>query len=267
MLEGRTAIVTGAATGVGLAVTRLFAQRGMRLVLTDTDAERLEQEARYLRDEGAELVTLHCDLRQRLSVNNLVALAVDSFETIDVLVNASRHMVAGDPLQTTEEDVDALFLHNVKAPLGLAQAVARRMIAQAEARGAPQPGGNGCIVNVTSIAARRTLPELLAFSVSCAALEQATRSLAVALAPHAVRVNAVALGSVMTASLRAAFKDQEETRRRLISVTPLGRIGEAAEAAEAVAFLASPQSSFITGQVLAVDGGRTLLDPLGIPAL
>lgn len=266
MMEGRTAIVTGAATGVGLAITRRFADLGMRLVLSDTSDTKLEQEGADLREDGAEIVTFCCDLRQRLSVNNLLALAIDSFEHVDVLVNASRELIAGDPLDSADADIEALFAQNVKAPLALSQAVARRMIAQAATRETMPPGGHGAIVNISSIAGQRTLPELLAYSVSCAALDQMTRSLAVALAPHSIRVNAVALGGVMTSSLRDAFKDKDNARRQMIEATPLGRIGEAAEAAEAVAFLASPAASFITGQIVAVDGGRTLLDPLETPA-
>ena len=158
-----------------------------------------------------------------------------------------------------------MFDVNVRATFRLSQAVARRMIAQAEeAGGSPAAGA---IVNITSIAARRTLPELLHYSVSCAALDQLTRSMAVSLAPHHVRVNAVALGSVMTRNLREALRDREELRAQLRAVTPLGRVGEASEAADAVLFFASPQSSFITGQILSVDGGRTILDPLATPTL
>jgi 7-alpha-hydroxysteroid dehydrogenase len=102
--------------------------------------------------------------------------------------------------------------------------------------------------------------------VSCAALDQMTRSLAVALAKDGVRVNAVALGGVMTAHLKEALKDREELRAELAAVTPLGRIGEAEEAAEAVMFLASDAASFITGQILGVDGGRMNLDPMDRPA-
>ena len=123
----------------------------------------------------------------------------------------------------------------------------------------------GALVNISSIAAQRTVPELLAYSVSCAALDQLTRSFAAALAPQAIRVNAVALGAVMTRRLREALSERGELRDEMVSVTPLGRIGEAEEAAEAALFLASPAASFVTGQVLAVDGGRLVLDPLASP--
>ncbi|MEL6680730.1 MAG: SDR family oxidoreductase, partial [Pseudomonadota bacterium] len=141
--------------------------------------------------------------------------------------------------------------------------VARKMIKHAEERGDEGPAGS--IVNITSIAAQRTVPELLAYSVSSAALDQMTRSLALALAPDRVRVNGVALGAVMTAHLQDALRERNTLREDLINATPLGRIGEAEEAAEAAVFLASDLSSFITGQILAVDGGRTLLDPVERP--
>jgi len=121
------------------------------------------------------------------------------------------------------------------------------------------------VVNLSSIAARRTHPELLAYSVSCAALDQMTRSMAVALAPKRIRVNAVAFGSVMSASLKDALKEDESRRDEIISHTPLGRIARAGEVAEAAQFLASEGSGFMTGQIVTVDGGRTLVDTVGAP--
>jgi 7-alpha-hydroxysteroid dehydrogenase len=120
-------------------------------------------------------------------------------------------------------------------------------------------------VNVTSVAAQLTLPELAPYSVSCAAVDQLTRSMAVALAPRGVRVNAVSIGGVMTGALKDALREREDLRGQMIGVTPIGRIGEPAEAAEVAVFLASDAASFVTGQIVAVDGGRSLLDPLAIP--
>jgi len=139
------------------------------------------------------------------------------------------------------------------------------MIRQASEDGQVE-GVIGSIVNLSSIAARRTHPDLLALSVSSAALDQMTRSLAVAMAPKRIRVNAVAFGSVMSASLRTELKENEGYRQEIIDHTPMGRIASPSEVAEAVQFLASDGAGFLTGQILTVDGGRTLLDPAAAPA-
>ena len=141
--------------------------------------------------------------------------------------------------------------------------VAKRMIKQAEGSDARMAG---TIINVSSIAARRTHPELLGYSVSCAALDQLTRSLAVALAPYRIRVNSVAFGSVMSASLKDTLRDNSDFRADIEEHTPLGRIASATELAETVQFLASEGSGFMTGQIMTIDGGRTLLDPVAAPA-
>jgi len=143
--------------------------------------------------------------------------------------------------------------------LRLSQMVARRMIKQGE----DQENGNvGTIVNISCLAAHRTHPDLLAYSISTAALDQMTRSLALVLAPHRIRVNAVAFGSVMSASLKDSIRENPDIRDEIIKRTPLGRIAPPSELAEAVQYLASDCSSFMTGQIMTVDGGRGLLDPV-----
>jgi 7-alpha-hydroxysteroid dehydrogenase len=270
LLEGRAAIVTGAASGVGLAVARRFAEEGARLLLTDTDEAALDAETEVLTDAGAEVHTWICDLRAKLGVANLVASAADRLGEVDILVNAAGATVQGGLLDAEGEAFDRAYQANLRSVFLLSQAVARRMIAAREAGGADRAGDrpserpSAAIVNVSSIAASRTVPELLPYSVACAALDQLTRAMAVGLAPKGVRVNGVALGAVMTRTLRAALKEREGLREAIQRTTPLGRIGEADEAAEAALFLASPRASYVTGQVLTVDGGRTLLDPLSV---
>lgn len=270
MLEGRAVIVTGAASGVGLAVAQRFAEEGARLLLTDLDETALTAEAQALRDGGAEAHVWSCDLKAKLGVANLIASAVDRLGEIDILVNASGVTVQGGLLDAEADDFDRAYNANLRAVFLLSQAAARRMIEAREAGGAeraadrPAERPSAAIVNFSSIAASRTVPELLPYSVACAALDQLTRSMAMSLAPKGVRVNAVALGAVMTRTLRQALKEREGLREAIIATTPLGRIGEAAEAAEAALFLASPRASYVTGQVLTVDGGRTLLDPLSV---
>jgi len=147
--------------------------------------------------------------------------------------------------------------------LRLSQMAAKRMIQKAEKSGAEGPVGT--IVNLSSLAAVRTQPSLLAYSISSAAVEQMTRSLAVALAPKGIRVNAVSFASVLSASLQGTLQENPDWRDAVEAGTPLGRIASADEVAEAVHFLASDASGFMTGQVLTLDGGRGLLDVVAAP--
>ena len=263
-LEGRCAIVTGAANGVGLAIARRFVSAGAKVVLSDMDEENLIHETQSLKDTGGKALAFCGDLRQKLTIKNLLAFAIDNFNAVDILVNGSRQVLKSDPLKADEDAFEQLMHQNVTVNLRLSQAVARRMVNQS--KGAEPGSIIGKIVNLSSIAATRTQPDILSYSVSSAALDQMTRSMAVALANKGIRVNGVALGSVMSASLRDMMRENLDLHDLVIESTPLGRIGEAIEAADAVLYLASDYSNFVTGQIISVDGGRSLLDKMASAA-
>lgn len=265
-IAGKTAIVTGAANGVGLAIARHFADRGANVVFADKDEERLQKEVgeEASKDES----NIRCfagDLREKLTIANLLSATIDAFDGVDILVNASRQMQTSDPLNADDDAVAMLLDQNLMTSLRLTQLVAKRMIRQAQDAGRDE-GPVGSIINLSSIAARRTHPELLAYSVSSAALDQMTRSMAVALAPQRIRVNAVAFGSVMSQSLQDSLRSDDASRAEIVAHTPLNRIAKAAELGEAVQFLASDGSGFMTGQIITVDGGRTLMDSVSAAA-
>jgi len=261
-IAGKTAIVTGAANGIGLAVGRLFAEKGAQVMFADMDERKLVDELGDTADEG-NVRYFAGDLRERLTLANLLSATIDAFDRVDILVNGARQVIPSDPLEVEDDSVITLLNQNVISALRLSQMIARRMIKQSEGQ---TEGSAGSIINLSSIAARRTHPDLLAFSVSSAALDQLTRSLAVAYAPYRIRVNAVAMGSVMSNSLKTTLKDNRAYRQDIEEHTPLWCIAGPSELAEAVQYLAADASSFMTGQILTVDGGRTLLDPVAAPA-
>lgn len=260
-IDGKTAIVTGSANGIGLAIARHFLDRGARVMFADMDEDRLEAEVGAdARAEGA--VRLFAgDLREKLTIANLLSATIDAFDRVDILVNASRKVVLADPLKPSEDCVDEMIQQNLMTGLRMSQMTAKRMMAQA-----PAEGPAGAIVNLSSIAAQRTQAGMMGYSIACAAVEQMTRSLAMALAPHRIRVNAVSVGSVMSASLQAALRDDPAWRDTIVAATPLGRIAPASEVVETVQYLASDAASFVTGQVISVDGGRGVIDAAMPPA-
>ena len=263
-IQGKTVIVTGAAAGIGLALARHFLDKGANVMCADIDEVRLENECgEEARAEGA-LRYFGGDLRERLTIANLLSATYDAFDRVDVLVNAARVFALSDPLEAGQDNVELLLQYNLLSSLRLSQMTAKRMIATAEKAG--QSGPIGCIINLSSTAGTLTQPELLGYSISSAAVDQMTRSLALALAPRGIRVNAVAFASVMSASLQVQIKEQPGYRQAIIDGTPLQRIAAPAEVAETVQFLASDAAGFMTGQVLTVDGGRSLRDGVRVPA-
>ncbi|MTH33296.1 SDR family oxidoreductase [Paracoccus limosus] len=259
-IQGRTAIVTGAARGIGLAIARHFQDAGAQVVFADSDESALLTETGDP-SEGP-IRAFAGDLAQKLTLANLVSATIDAFDRIDILVNAHRTVQPCDPLAPNDELLGQMLRENMISGLKLSQMVAKRMVAQAEAEANDGALQCGAIVNVVSLAADRPSPDMLAYSIASAAQAQATRALAMALAPKRIRVNGVAFASIMSNQLQLTLREDPGIRDRLIALTPLGRIASADELAETVQFLASEGASFMTGQILRVDGGRSLGDPM-----
>lgn len=246
-LTGRTIIVTGSATGIGAACARRFAAEGARLMLTDLVADTGEVVAAELRSEGAQVQFLAGDVANPVHVQALVDATVARFGTVDGCVCAAGIAPNDDFLTLPLERFERVLDVNLKAPFLLGQAVARVMA-----------GKGGAIVNVTSTSARLAGPQQAAYCASKAGLDGLTRAMAVALAPHKIRVNALAPGPTRT-GLSDAVWDKDEIILPIIARTPLGRFAEPDEQARVAAFLLSDDASFMTGETVYVDGGRCAL--------
>ena len=252
-LDGKTAIVTGAAGGIGYAIAERFLREGARVVIADVDQAKGTRAEKALSKLG-EVVFIRTDVARKLDVHNLVAAAIDAFGDIDVLVNNAGIVHDADFLDLKEEDFDRVLGVNLKGSFLVGQAVARHMVDKVRQGGAP-----GAIVNMSSINALVAIPTQVPYSISKGGVNQLTRVMALALAPYGIRVNAIGPGSIMTDMLNAVNNDPA-ARNRVLSRTPLGRVGESSEIASIAAFLASDDASYVTGQTIYADGGRLPLN-------
>ncbi len=249
-LSGKVVIITGAARGIGRACAERFAREGAIIVVADIDGARGQETAAALSEGGTEALFVACDVGDSVQVAALIAASVDAFGSIDVLVNSAGVLQNIDFLDVTEQDFDWVLRVNLKGPLLVGQAVARQMIDQ---------GRGGAIVNLSSVGALLAAPFQAAYNISKGGVAQLTRVMALSLAPHGIRVNAIGPGTIGTEMTNELLAD-EALRRRILSRTPLGRIGEPAEVAAVAVFLASEEASYITGQTVYCDGGRLPLN-------
>ncbi|MCA0328251.1 MAG: SDR family oxidoreductase [Proteobacteria bacterium] len=244
-LRDRVALVTGGAQGIGEACARRFAREGAKVVIADVANARGQALAAEL---GARYV--HCDVGDKAQVDALVAESVAALGGIDVLVNNAGIFRAADFLDVTEADFDAVLRVNLKGAFLVGQAVARVM-----AR-----AGRGSIVNMSSVNSVLAIPSIASYNVSKGGINQLTRAMALALADRGVRVNAVGPGTIATELAAQAVLTSDEARAKIMMRTPLKRLGEPAEVADVVAYLASDAASYVTGEILMVDGGRMALN-------
>jgi len=250
-LKDRIAIITGAARGIGRACAERLLAEGARVVLTDIDDARGAEAAKALGD-GASY--LHCDVGDAEDVNRIVDIVVTRHGAIDILINNAGITAAGDILEISEADFDRVIRVNLKGNFLMGQAAARQMVKQVREGRKP-----GAIVNMSSVNAVFAIATQVPYSASKGGVNQLTKVMALGLAEHSIRVNAIGPGSIMTDMLTTVNADPE-ARHRLLSRTPLGRIGETEEIAAIAAFLVSDDASYITGQTIYADGGRLPLN-------
>lgn len=252
-LAGKTAIVTGAAGGIGYAIAERFAGEGINVVIADVDRAKGEAAAARLAASG-NVKFVQCDVSSSADVGRLVETAISAFGDIDILVNNAGIVHGADFLDLAEADFDRVLGVNLKGSFLVGQAVARHMADRVKSGGRP-----GAIVNMSSVNAVFAIANQVPYSVSKGGVSQLTKAMALGLAPYGIRVNAIGPGSIMTDMLASVNADPA-ARNRILSRTPLGRIGEPSEIAAIAVFLASDEASYITGQTIYADGGRLPLN-------
>ncbi|HMS41886.1 MAG TPA: SDR family oxidoreductase [Pyrinomonadaceae bacterium] len=242
-MKDKVAIITGASSGIGRATALLFAKKGSKVIAVG----RNEKELNALRDE-VELKIQLADVREITQVEKLVTDTADAFGKIDVLVNAAGIIMNGSIEDTNLDDWDKMMNVNLRSVFFMMQKCVPHL---------EKTKGN--IVNVSSVAGTRAFPNVLAYCVSKAGIDQLTKCAALELAPKNIRVNAVNPGVVVSNLHKRGGMEEERYKEFLENskkTHPIGRVGEAAEIAELIYFLASKKAAWITGATYAIDGGR-----------
>lgn len=245
-LKDRVTVITGAARGIGKAIAFTFAREGAKVALVDVERPRLEASREEIERNGGEAIALACDITKSSEVQRVIEEAKKIFGRIDILVNNAGIIRRGTIETVTEEDWDRVIEVNLKGTFNCCKAVVETMKTQ----------GYGKIVNVSSIAGKLgDITSAPGYGPSKAGIDALTKTLARQLAPYGINVNAVSPHAIET---EMSAQWSEEKRKEVIASIPLGRLGKPEDVAEAVLFLASDEASFITGEILDVNGGALM---------
>jgi 3-oxoacyl-[acyl-carrier protein] reductase len=245
-LSDRVAIITGAGRGIGKAIALIFVREGAKVALVDVDKEKLETLKNEIEEKKGKVIIISCDITQSSEVTGMVDQVHKSYGRIDILVNNAGIIRRGTIDTVTEEDWDRVIEVNLKGTFNCCKAVYKIMKEQ----------GYGKIVNVSSIAGKMgDITSAPGYGPSKAGVDALTKTLARQLAPYGIHVNAISPHAIET---EMSAQWSEERRREIIASIPLGRLGKPEDVAEAVLFLASDEASFITGEILDVNGGALM---------
>ena len=243
-LGGKVAVVFGGTSGIGRAIAHGLAEAGADVIPTSRRLEQVEVAASEIEERGRRTLRLTSDVLDRDSVCGVLEAAIGTFDKVDILVNSAGRTLRAPTADVSEEDWEEVIGTNLTGTLRACQVFGRHMLER----------GHGRIINIASLSSFVALTEVAAYSASKAAVASLTKSLAVEWARRGVNVNAIAPG-VFRTSLNRHLLDETERGRELLLRTPMGRFGHVEELAGAAVFLASDASSFVTGEIIAVDGG------------
>ncbi len=249
-LKDKVTVITGAAAGIGLACAQRFAAEGAKVVLSDIDGERGAAAAVEIAKTGAEARFVLCDVGDKVQVDALIAETVSAYGGLDCTIANAGIVHACDFLDLEEADFDRVIRVNLKGVFLTGQAAARQMAAQ---------GRGGTIINMSSVNAVMAIPAITSYVAAKGGVNQLTKVMSLSLIDKGIRVNAIGPGSIATEMAQAVLSDPEKARGALCR-TPMGRFGEPDEVAKVAVFLASEDSSYITGQTIYPDGGRMALN-------
>ena len=241
----KTAIVTGGASGIGLAIATEFTRKGIFTIIIGRDEVKL---ASVKTQFGDRCETIAFDLNENASIPKLVTRIIETHGKIDILVNNAGVNMKKDFCEVTDEDFLKVMQTNVISVFSLTREVVKNMLANK----------SGAIINISSMAAQYGIPKVIAYTASKTAIEGMTRAMAVELSPMGIRINTIAPGFIATEMSAKALDSDPERKHKVLSRTPMGHLGDARDVGALAAFLASDEAKYITGTIIPVDGGNSI---------
>ncbi|ETZ23970.1 SDR family NAD(P)-dependent oxidoreductase [Pedobacter sp. V48] len=243
--ERKIALVTGGASGLGFAIAEKFVENNIFTILIGRNEQRLEKARKQL---GELTTAIAFDLNKLSDIPQLVADIEQKFGSIDILVNNAGINAKKPLIEVTDQEFHEVILTNLSSVFSLTREVSKVMLKQKK----------GCIINISSMAAQYGIPKVIAYTAAKSAIEGMTKAMAVELSPDGIRVNCIAPGFIATDMSAKALNNDPDRKNKVLSRTPMGKLGLPADIGDAAYFLASDHAKFITGIIIPVDGGNSI---------